>query len=159
MMAVSDTILLTFSVYVSHPSCLGSGIISQTRGTRHQPASRCAAQGYYIFRSPEPGEGDDKIKPIEKADEKLPRDFPVYFAYAIAVPEEKDFGDVQAELKIVPRGSFAIQGELHRRSSGYAGYLVKLKKLTLLLHVYLTLSEESRCTCHEPSCGRIKQWS
>ena len=82
----------------------------QTRGTRHQPASRCAAQGYYILRSPEAGE-EEGIKPIEKADENLPRDFPVYFAYAIAVPEEKDFGDVQEELKIVPRGSFSIQGE------------------------------------------------
>lgn len=113
MMAVCDIILLAFFVCTWHP-CIESDVISQTRGTRHQPASRCAAQGYYIFRSPEPGEGDDKIKPIEKADENLPRDFPVYFAYAIAVPEEKDFGDVQAELKIVPRGSFAIQGELHR---------------------------------------------
>lgn len=51
------------------------------------------------------------MKPIEKADKDLPRDFPVYFAYAIAVPEEKDFGEVQNELKIVPRGSFAIQGK------------------------------------------------
>lgn len=83
---------------------------NQTRGTRHQPASRCAASGYYILHSPTSGEG---IKPLEKVTDKdHPRDFPVYLAYSIVVPPTEEFGDVQTELCIKPTGSFVIQGAL-----------------------------------------------
>lgn len=77
----------------------------QTRGTRHQPASRCAAYGHYILHSPTSGDG---IKPEERASDTHPRDHPVYLAYSIAVPAKDDFGDVQKELEIQPQGSILI---------------------------------------------------
>merc|ERR1712093_6872 len=79
---------------------------TKTRGTRHQPASRCAGQGHYILHSPKSGKD---IKPLEKVDENAPRDFPVYLAYSIAVPTKEEFGEVQRELGIQETGSFILQ--------------------------------------------------
>lgn len=87
---------------------------TKTKGTRHQPASRCAAYGHYILHSPQSGEG---VKPADRASESHPRDHPVYLAYGISVPLPEDFGDVQRELDIKKTGSFAIQGTFIYRSS------------------------------------------
>jgi hypothetical protein len=77
-------------------------LIDPWSGTRHQPAARPAARGHYILHSPRDELADDP-------DHNRQRDFKCLLAYEITTPAPDDFGNVQSELGLEPKGAVVIQ--------------------------------------------------
>ncbi|CAD6570841.1 MAG: hypothetical protein TREMPRED_006054 [Tremellales sp. Tagirdzhanova-0007] len=75
---------------------------TKTRGTRHQAAARPAARGHYILHSPRDELADDPAHDRQ-------RDFKCLLAYEITTPAAEDFGNVQSELGLEPKGAVVIQ--------------------------------------------------
>ncbi|KAK4686067.1 hypothetical protein P7C73_g4061, partial [Tremellales sp. Uapishka_1] len=75
---------------------------TKTRGTRHQGPARPAARGHYILHSPQ-----DKL--ADSPDHNRQRDFKCLLAYEISVPAAEDFGAVQTELGLEPKGAVVLQ--------------------------------------------------
>ena len=71
-------------------------------GTRHQSAARPAARGHYILHSPR-----DEVADSPEHDRQ--RDFKTLLAYEVTTPAAENFGNVQSELGLEPKGAVVIQ--------------------------------------------------